>query len=361
MKKILALVLTVVMMAALAVAALADSMNPTGHTPDGTTVTVKKVDASALKKDGVISSGEYEKADIDVGEDTTFLHSVYWSSGDLDPALAMLATMEYYFSWSDGQINVAVRAQPKDIHQVIDVETGDYPEDWFCKNTAFTISSDTQQTRAKGTVCNFYFAVAKRTDTGAYQVGYYGADQRGNSDSYIPQAGTDFVIAYDGSYVILEWSIPFSEIANGGSAGAGDSVYLSIGAESGAGETKDADSCYAVSLGDFTYGVSQRAAVNHAAFLLSDEVIAASGDTPITPSNGGNGGNGGNGAADLDPEKYEVRTDENGNQIIIDKATGQQVDPSSVKPAKTGDPMVIMAAVAAVSAAGAFIVRKKRH
>ncbi|MBR7032103.1 MAG: S-layer homology domain-containing protein, partial [Clostridia bacterium] len=110
---------------------------------------------------------------------------------------------------------------------------------------------------------------AKRTDTGAYQVGYYGADQRGNSNAYIPQAGTDFVINYDGSYVILEWSIPFSEICEGGAAEAGDSVYLSIGAESGAGESRDADSFYAVSLGDFTYGVATKAAVNHAAFLLS--------------------------------------------------------------------------------------------
>ncbi|MBR7032984.1 MAG: hypothetical protein IKI03_05075, partial [Clostridia bacterium] len=207
MKKTLALILAVVMMAALAVTALAESINPEGHTPDGTTAIVKKVsDPALVKKDGVISSGEYEKADIDVNEDTTFLHSVYWSAPDLDPALAMLATMEYFFSWSDGQINVAVRTQPQDIHQVIDVETGDYPEDWFCKNTAFTISSDLKQARDKHSVCNFYFAVAKRTDTGAYQVGYYGADQRGNSNAYIPQAGTDFVINYDGSYVILEWS-----------------------------------------------------------------------------------------------------------------------------------------------------------
>ena len=59
-----------------------------------------------------------------------------------------------------------------------------------------------------------------------------------------------------------------------------------------------------------------------------------------------------------DPEKYELQKDENGNEIVVDKETGEKVD---VTPAKTGDPMIIMAAVAAVSAAGAFIVRKKRH
>ncbi|MBR7033983.1 MAG: LPXTG cell wall anchor domain-containing protein, partial [Clostridia bacterium] len=173
------------------------------------------------------------------------------------------------------------------------------------------------------------------------------------------------VINYDGSYVILEWSIPFSEICEGGAAAAGDSVYLSIGAESGAGDTKDADSCYAVSLGDFTYGVSQKAATNHAAFQLSDETIPYDAPVPTptppppptpTPTP----------TPPPAPDKDEVKTDENGNEIIVDKQTGETVDPATVTPAnntapKTGDPMIIMAAVAAVSAAGAFIVRKKRH
>ena len=80
MKKTLALILAIVMTAALAVTALADSINPEGHTPEGTTVTVKKADASLVQKDGIISEGEYEKADIDVNENTTILHSVFWSS-----------------------------------------------------------------------------------------------------------------------------------------------------------------------------------------------------------------------------------------------------------------------------------------
>ncbi|MBQ6262853.1 MAG: hypothetical protein IJK58_04990 [Clostridia bacterium] len=357
MKKILAIILTVVMTAALAAVAFADSINPSGHTEAGTTVTVKKVDASVLKKDGVISEGEYERADINVDEDNTFLHIAY-NNGDAleEGGLKMLPFMEYYFSWSDGQINVAVRSKPPVLKQVIPVNTdGEYPGDDFCKNTAFTISSDVVQTRPKGTVSNFYFAVCKRTDTGDLQIGYYGADQRGNSDSYIPQAYTDYVVAYDGDYAVLEWSIPFSEIAEGGAAGAGDSVYLSIGAEAGSCDTKDGEDFYAVSLGDFTYLVSQKSAVNHAAFLLSEEEIPAPvNPTPITPDPDPTPAP----VVNPDPEKYEIKKDEQGNDIVVDKETGEKVD---VTPAKTGDPMIIMAAVAAVSAAGAFIVRKKRH
>ncbi|MBR3640160.1 MAG: hypothetical protein IKN50_06105, partial [Clostridia bacterium] len=206
------------------------------------------------------------------------------------------------------------------------------------------------QTRPKNTVSNFYFAVAKRTDTGELQIGYYGTDQRGNSDSYIPQTYTDYIVAYDGGYAILEWSIPFSEICDGGVADAGDSVYLSIGAEAGTAETKDGEDFYAVSLGDFTYGVAQKSSFNHAAFLLSDEMIPAPANpdpTPIPPSPG---------PVDPDNPTPAPVDPDNPNPTPADPD-----NPNPVTPAKTGDPMIVMAAVAAVSAAGAFIVRKKRH
>ena len=74
MKKAVAILLFVLMtLSSISIIASADSINPSGHTPEGVNVTVKKVDASVLKKDGVISEGEYEKADIDVDEDNTFV------------------------------------------------------------------------------------------------------------------------------------------------------------------------------------------------------------------------------------------------------------------------------------------------
>ena len=372
MKKVLAIILTVIMMTATAVVALADSVNPSGYTPDGTTATVKYVDKSVLKKDGVIGSDEYERLDIDVGEDTTILHAAFASAIALEDALNMLQYMEYYASWSDGQINIAVKSRPTEIKQVIPVETGEYPEDNFCKNTAFTVSSDTQQEREQGTVCNFYFAFALRTDTNEYQVGYYGADQRGNSESYLPVAGQDFAISYPGDgTAIFEISIPFSEICEGGAAEAGDSVYLSIGAEGGSGDTKDSDTSYSISLGDFTYYVSQRSAVNHAAFLLSDEAIESgngggddtgndTGDeTGNETTGGGNtpseGGNTPSEGGNTPSEGGSTPGNTTGGDSTPGNTTGGKTAP------KTGDPMIVMAAVAALSAAGAFIVGKKRH
>ncbi len=386
MKKLTAIiVLGLMILSVVAAGVSAQSINPSGSIPTGTTATVKRADPANVVKDGVIGDGEYEKLAIDTNEETSILHMVFATGDMLEKSEAMLGTMEYYASWCDGAINVAVRAKPEKLQQLLDVKTdGEYPEDWFCQNVAFTISSDVKQTRDRGKVCNFYFAIGKRTDTGAYLLGYYGAEQRGNSDSYIPQAGSDFVIEYDygTGYVTMEWSIPFSEICDGGSAAAGDSVYLSIGAEAGEGTVGGPDNSewYAISLGDFTYGVDLKSAFNHAAFELSDDVIEKTGTSPApdpdptpTPDPDNPGGGSGNTPAGpsndqgqtvvIDPDQYEVTTDDEGNEVIVDKETGETgaANTLPVAPAKTGDPMIAFAAVAALSAAGAFIVGKKRR
>ena len=346
MKKLVALVmLSMMIVSVFAVNVSAQSVNAQGSTPTGTTAIVKRADPANVAIDGVIGDGEYERLDIDTDPDSSFLHLVFGTGDVLEKAQVMLESMQYYASWCDGKINIAVRNKPAMLQQILSVKTGgDYPEDWFCRNVAYTISSDVKQTRDKGKQCNFYFAIAKRTDTGEYLVGYYGANQRGNSESYVPKAGEDFAIEYDHSsgYATMEWSIPFSEICETGTAGAGDSVYLCIGAEAGEGTEDTSDDFYAVSLGDFTYGVDIRSAFNHAAFQLSDDLIKKTGSSIVDDKKDNNGDR----QTVVDTDKYEVKTDENGNEIIIDKATGKEVDRNSLP---------------AVSAAGAFIVRKKRH
>ena len=386
MKKLIAiLLLGMLTLSLLAVGASAQSINSNGYTPAGTTATVKRADPANVVKDGVIGDGEYEKLAIDTNEDTTFLHMAFGTGEMLAYAEDLLASMEYYASWCDGWFNLAVRSKPAKLQQLLDVKTdGEYPEDGFCRNVAFTLSSDVKQERDKGVQCNFYFAIGKRTDTGAYLLGYYGDHQRGNSNSYLPKAGENFVIEYDydTGYATMEWSIPFSEICEGGTATAGDSVYFSIGALGGEelDSSNENERWYATALGDFSFGVDLKSAHNHAAFQLTDEVIEKTGTTPVPdpdpdpepdPDNpGGGSGNTPAGPSNdqgqtvvVDPDQYEVRTDDEGNEIIVDKETGETVDVNTlpVAPAKTGDPMIIMAAVAAVSAAGAFIVGKKRH
>ncbi len=288
-RKVTAILFTVVLIVSLTVPAFCGSMNLMGGTPAGVTADVRKTSGVAI--DGVISPGEYDKLDISTDEDSTFLNLCFGSGAVFENAENMLKTMEYYASWTDGRINIAVRNKPVKLIQVIGVKDGEFTEDYFCQNVAYTISSDITQNKNPGTPCNFYFAICKRTDTGEYQLGYYGSDQWGNSNAYKPVAGVDFAISYDYSsgYATMEWSIPFAEICDGGTAQAGDCVYLSIGAEAGDGNGADPnvdpgagmDQAYAVSLGDFTCLVEGRYRINHASFQLKDEAIGA--DTEPSP------------------------------------------------------------------------------
>ena len=350
-----------------------------GGTPAGVTAEVRKT--SGVTIDGVISPGEYDKLDISTSEDSTFLNLCFGSGTIFENAEAMLKTMEYYASWSDGKINIAVRNKPTNLIQEIGVKDGEFTEDAFCQNVAYTISSDHDQGKNAGTPCNFYFAICKRTDTGEYQLGYYGSNQWGNSNAYKPVGGVDYAISYDYStgYATMEWSIPFAEICESGTAKAGECVYLSIGAEAGDGNGADPnvnpgagmDRAYAVSLGDFTFLVEGRYRVNHASFQLKDESIVA--DTEPSPdetepSDPKNPGTGNPGAADEpdpvvspDPEKNEVKTNDKREVVFADKETVDEVDRNTLPAApKTGDPMIILAVFVAASAAGTVTLGKKR-
>ncbi|MBQ6676711.1 MAG: LPXTG cell wall anchor domain-containing protein [Clostridia bacterium] len=378
-RKVTAILFTVVLIVSLTVPAFCGSMNLMGGTPADITAEVRKTSGVAI--DGVISPGEYDKLDISTDEDSTFLNLCFGSGAVFENAENMLKTMEYYASWTDGRINIAVRNKPTKLIQEIGVKNGEYTEDYFCQNVAYTISSDITQNKNPGTPCNFYFAICKRTDTGEYQLGYYGSDQWGNSNAYKPVAGVDFAISYDYSsgYATMEWSIPFAEICEEGSAKAGDCVYLSIGAEAGEGNGADPnvdpgagmDQAYAVSLGDFTFLVEGRYRINHASFQLKDEAIGADTEPspgeaePADPKDSGAGNADPSGgpapAVNPDPEKYEMKTNDKGEEIIIDKETGKEVDRGSLPAApKTGDPMIVLAVFAAASAAGAAALGIKR-
>ena len=383
MKKAIAII-TIVTMALLMVIPAFGSFNMMGPTADGTTHVIKKTDSANVVKDGIIGANEYEKLDVELDESKCPLHLIYGKSEDFLLAEAMLATMEYYASWSDGQVNIAVKTSPQNLTQVIHMADTTNPDD-FCKNVALTVSSDHIQTSAKGKVCNFYYAVSLTTDTNEYQVAYYVKDdpaynQQGNSGSYVPTPGTDFVISYTGDSVIFEWSVPFSEITATGTATAGDTVFLTIAATSGESQTGDGESVYGIGLGDFGYGISQKDAKNHASFLLSEETIGGGngGDDTTAPDQTTEPGattapgttEPGETTAPIDTSKVEVITGEDGKVTYVDKTTGETISAEEAQqisgpvanntPApRTGDPMIIIAAVSAIGACGAVVIKRR--
>ena len=367
MKKTIAIITLVTMALLMVVPSFASSFNIMGPTAEGTTHTVKYTDIGNVVKDGIIGENEYEKLNVDLNGDSCPLHLVYGQSEDYLLAEQMLATMEYYASWSEGQINIAVKTSPPDMTQVIHMADSANPDD-FCKNVALTIASDQVQTREKGRQSNFYFAVSRTTDTNEYQVAWYETDdnQQGNSGTYVPKAEQDFVINYTGDSVIFEWSIPFAEICAGNTASAGDSVYLTITATSGKSTSPDGESVYGISMGDFGYLVSQKDAVNNAAFLLSEEsignapVVIPDPTTPTTPTDPTDP------TAPTDPTDPTSPTDPtnpvdptNPSNPTNPTDPTNPSNPSRPGAPRTGDPMMIVAAVSALGACGAVVLKRR--
>ncbi len=391
MKKLLSILLAVATLTMLIVAAIpaearsSFAPNGTGWDPNEI-VTVKKADPANVVKDGVIGDGEYERyyPDLDAEDQMTSpLFLVAFGADSLDHVLAMFPTMEYYFSWDEVHgFNFAIRNKPVEIKQVLTVLDGESPQDDFCRGLAYIINFDTENEEHP----ILYYALGKRTDTGEYLEGYYvnpnGPTQLGAKNTFNPEPGTNYIISYDYNtgYAMIEWSVPFDDI-HVDPIGAGSKIKATLTATAGSAETPnvehEAEDSYAVTLGDFGYGVNVKMMHNHVTYQLSDEVIEKTGSSPApdpdpdpNPDNpGGGSGNTPAGPSNdqgqqvvIDPDQYEVTTDDEGNEIIVDKETGETVDVNTlpVAPAKTGDPMIIMAAVATFSAAGAVIVRRRR-
>ena len=373
MKKLFTVLLTVIMIAAAVPAGARSSFAPngTGWDPDEV-ITVKKADPANVVKDGVIGKGEYERyyADLDMDDEMTSpLFLVAFGADSLDHVMEMFPTMEYYFSWDEEHgFNFAIRNRPPVIQQVLGVLEGESPHDDFCKNLAYIVNFETDSDVHP----ILYYALAKRTDTGEYLEGYYvnpGREtQLGAKNTYDPEPLRDYIITYDyeTGYAMIEWSIPFEDI-NAAPTAAGSTFKLTISATGGTAvdlyAEHDAEDCYAVTLGDKGYGVNIKQALTTVTYVISDEEVAASGDTPSPSPDPDQVPDPDPAPAPVvnpDPEKYEVTKDDEGNDIVVDKETGEKVDVLPAEPARTGDPMIITAAAAALSAAGAFIVRRKR-
>ena len=352
--------------------------NGTGWDPNEV-ITVKKADPADVVKDGVIGDGEYERyyPDLDAEDNMTSpLFVVAFGANSLDNCLAMFPTMEYYFSWDETHgFNFAIRNKPVEIKQVLGVKEGESPEDDFCRGLAYIINFDTEYEAHP----ILYYALGKRTDTGDYLEGYYvnpgGPTQLGAKNTYNPTPGVDCVINYDYAtgYSTVEWSVPFEDI-HVDPIGAGSTIKATLTATAGTAETPgaahDDEDSYAVTLGDFGYGVNVKMMHNHVPYLLADTMIEKTGNGGGEGGGNGGGGNGGQGGGTQGGGESGGQSGgaqgggESGGNSGGTQGGGESGGqgggtPSGNTAPRTGDPMAIMAAVATVSAAGAFIVRRK--
>ena len=396
MKKIITvLVLAAMLLTTLAISAMAESYmeKPTCEYE----VTVKKADPAVVKKDGIIDleNGEYIKADVPFEElSVNFRNADVYTASD-----AMAHTMEYYFSWDETHgFNFAVKYFAKGsygdteydgYYTNIPAGTGsedpEVPQDMFLSNIGLNFASGVHPETEGWSM--LYHAIGKTFD-GTYLEGWY--QQRGNSGAYDPVGGQDFEVAYpgDGS-VIFEWSIPFSEFIDV-SPVAGTVFGFTICATAGI-DTADAPNttCWSVSLGQkggwmVTYSDEN----TYATATLSDEPVKVNApvventtttpDAPVTtttttPPPATTPAPTQPATTAIESVEVEVTdgdgnvvTDTDGNAVtevittIITEPPTQSAGGNAGGSPVTGDPMIIAAVVAAISACGVVVAKKRK-
>ena len=379
---------------------------------------IKKADPACVKKDGIISEGEYEKVTIAKADlAINFEGSECWPTAD-----AMADTIEYYFSWDEEHgLNFAVRY---DAYPVAAGVAAGYTEDQI--KDGFKTSMDQPALNENGVPMDnfmyniginfasgwndanrnhlFYYAISRKTDYSSYLTGHWG--QLGPDGVYQAVGGQDFEITYNGTVVTAEWSIPFAAFGYEG-VGAGDQIAFTIVATAGGAEVDDPTNASAlvdqknswgVSLGQIGFMVQQARQQERAkATLVADIIPAPANTTPdpgsepiTTPApvvdpvvSSDNGGDNQptqpsttrvvsdvvSSEVIVTDDAGQAVTDEDGNtvtevvsevvtSVVTDEPTESAGGGTSAVP--TGSPMIIAAVVAAISACGAVVAKKRK-
>lgn len=368
MKKLLSILFVIMLTVTLmSLSVLADSYNPNDHCD--LEISLKKADPANVIKDGIIGENEYIQVDVSNDPDDTFLNIGYCNMSHYEMAEFLLKTATFYVSWDEVHgFNFAMKFKPNPDHFVMDSDEGyspkeDCPEDNFLCQLGFTFISDPDIYRdmKKSVRPYFYYAVGKKTTDGTYVTGHY--NQFGPSGHYDPVAGQDYCIVYSGEWAICEWSIPFDTFTTGVSK-AGDTFYASLSLSNGDAPAnivqEEVQNYFAsISLGDFGYGVRQNGDSTHCTWILSDEAVYGMTSGGNNDETGGNGG--GNNEAVTAIETY-LTTNENGETVVETRIVEKNVSAGNeitLSGKRTGDPMIIFAALSAVSACSIALLKKK--
>ena len=410
MKKIISMILCVMLLSALAVFANAEAINMAGGCT--TEVTVKKADASVVIKDGIIGEGEYIEAEVNRDPLTTdLLFSWHPDAALFASCEEFLNNVHFYFSWDEvNGLNMAVKAtlletpvctspQPAD-DAMNDGQGNYYPGDEFLFQFGAMFKFNDGPDAVSSDIV-LYRGLGYNTETNTALEGHYG--RHGHTGTYKLAYGSNYMVKLDGNTVTYEISVPLADVLtatqiNGKAPVDGTSLYFDVTATGGSTGTSVGDAmCYAVSLGDGGYMMSNGAGTDlksATAIFSNDTIVDApvvedttvTTDTPDTTV-----------PAPATSEKvttpaptqeattqivtdvvtsYVEQTDDDGNVVtdgdgnavtdvvsevitsIVTEAPTQA--PDGNKAPVTGDPMVIAAVVAAISACGVVVAKKRK-
>ncbi len=346
----------------ISIAALTVSASTYNPSSDGSAkdieVPVPQADPAYVVKDGIIDANEYKELQIDTNCDTTDLNMSFGSSAYFEYAEETVKTIKYFFSWDEVHgFNMAVMFKPHEQKQLLSVAPGDIPGDDFLCNVGIQINISTSSGKP------FYYAIAKRTDTGEYLKGHY--MQFGNLPDYDPVEGTDFIISYNtDGYTVCEWSVPFDVFTTNYSDDTeiGFTLCVTGGDASSTDDSDRFEKAYSVSLGDFGWLCQQNPDGGQATAILefTDYIVDKTGDAysgvETVPS------------ADTsdDAAVYNGQSVTEDGEIIsagpdvtVENEATPQVTANSTTAANTADPVIAVAAVCALSSGAVLILRRK--
>ena len=385
---------------------------------------IKKADPAYVVKDGIISEGEYEKVTFNKDDlAINFLGSGCWMTADAmaDTAEFYFSWDEVHglnfavrydaYPLAAGEAlgypaDQIINGCKTSVDQPVINEEGK-TKDNFLYNMGVNFSSGWNDATNNHL---FYYSIARKTDYSSYLTGHWG--QLGPDGVYQAVGGQDFEITYNGTVVTAEWSIPFAAFGYEG-VGAGDQIAFTIVATAGgaevddptnAGSLGDQKNSWGVSLGQIGFMVQQSRTHERAKATLVADTIAAPANTtfvdttevpgsdPVTTPNPGvdpvESSENDNTTPDptqpattqivtdivtsyfdVTDDGGNVVTDEDGNKvtgvasdvvtsIVTDAPTESAGGGTSAVP--TGSPMIIAAVVAAISACGVVVAKKRK-
>lgn len=351
-----------------------------------TTATIKRADASAVKHDGIISPGEYEEIPINRNGDfdsTEQMTDLLFTGEDaktaLSKCLAILETVHFYMSWDEVHgLNVAAKVTYPETPKSDDNYQPDatyYPDKDFPGDEFLFQFGMMFKTVVDGSN-NLYRGISKQTKTGELLYGHYGV--HGLTGELHQSPHNDYEVGIDGNTVTYEISFPLESVLsenqrNGNIANDGEKIEFAIsivGGSEGKMHENASTNAYALSLGDGGYMVQWTTLgdkKSNAFGIFSSESIVAPGngntdETTVGTTSAATNGDSSSSAANGEPS-YTIADNNQAQGLGSSDTTNTSQGNSSagsVKAPSTGDPMLITAALASISALAAAFVKKRK-
>ena len=396
MKRALTLTLSLlIMVSLLSISAFAEGFNPAGGCK--TETTIYKANAADVVKDGQIGANEYTEIEINRDPEATDLLLSFLNSSRYLDACTFLNNVHFYMSWDETHgLNVAVTSELLETP----TNTTPQPDDTYYGDAGFPGDEFLFQFGMMFRVCDkngdtiMNRGISLNTETNTMLYGHYG--EHGYTGSLVQTPEQDYIVKVNGNVVTYEISFPIESVVEGqylsGKIPAENTVLLfDVSATGGSeGQYNNGANTYCVSIGDAGYMTSWRQIESpaHAKAYFSYQTIATEevttdvGTTAVESSVS-------NETTEAPTQEVTTRieteivtsevtvtddsgnvvTDDEGNAVtevvsevvtsIVTDAPTENAGNGEVAP-PTGSPMIIAAVVAAISACGVVVAKKRK-